>query len=572
MNLFQKLNCFRKRTNDAADGHHPPRLALLLFAILQNGMAGGVIFGWAAIDSTLLVASESNGGAAVAPEKTAHVFSWASSVAMVSAFCLGAILDFSGPRVCSILSCLSIAIGSRMLASSQDFAQFAFGACVVSFGGPGIGASIIHLSNLFPNNRNLVMSLLSGSIAMSFSVFTIFDYLWQHFEFATFHSLFKFYSWFVFMLAMGAFLLYPDEPYEEMKSDDSITGSEEKMYDDDDDEEQENETELLVKSSLASPTTVILKNVASLSVIHEHHHHHESHIQSVAAGPSLIIQQPLHSYLRANARSESFMISKEAMDHDDDPEMEMMISLKDQPFFKQLFSWTYFRSSVFFWICTFVTNFYVSSISTELADVDQYSTAVQHQLTQTYTLFMSCGVLASIFSGFLIDAFGVEIVTSLVLIFGQLQMVTVLFFGQYQAMMVASFGFYTLFRSFLYPVFIASLTSRLGFKYFGILLGIGFAISGLWQLLMAPLNDAVAGDCHLEASPDPSGDDGCFDGYWISLHLLQLSVLLGLMIVPFMDYRAKVARESAIQAYHAREWHHDSGLGLPIDYGSMSSM
>lgn len=154
--------------------------------------------------------------------------------------------------------------------------------------------------------------------------------------------------------------------------------------------------------------------------------------------------------------------------------------------------------------------------------------------------------------GILIDNFGVEICTSILLVFGQLQMVIVLFFDQHQSMMVVSFCLYTLFRAFLYPVFIASLTSRLGFKYFGVLLGIGFAISGLFQLLMAPLNDFVAGDCHLIESPDPSGADDCFEGLWISLHLLQLSALLGLMVVPFLDHRAKVAHEAAVEEYKAR--------------------
>jgi hypothetical protein len=154
------------------------------------------------------------------------------------------------------------------------------------------------------------------------------------------------------------------------------------------------------------------------------------------------------------------------------------------------------------------------------------------------------------------------------LVFGQLQMVIVLFWQENQTMMAVSFCLYTLLRAFLYPVFIASLTSRLGFKYFGLLLGIGFAVSGLFQLLMAPLNNFVAGDCHLMASPEPSGEDNCFRGLWMSLHLLQLSALLGLMVVPYLDYRAKLAHEAAVEEYIARSsfgygfW---SGVGLSPD-------
>ncbi len=36
-----------------------------------------------------------------------------------------------------------------------------------------------------------------------------------------------------------------------------------------------------------------------------------------------------------------------------------------------------------------------------------------------------------------------------------------------------------------------------GFKYFRILLGMGFTISGIGQLLMAPLAEFVQGNCHL---------------------------------------------------------------------------
>ena len=131
------MDCFRKRRTDADGPSRKTRIALLLFGILQNGLAGGIIFGWASIDSTMLVAPESEGGAGVEPEKTTLVFSWATSLGMVSSFFLGIVLDVFGPRVSSIVSCLSIAIGSKILAESENFAHFAIGACAVAFGGPG---------------------------------------------------------------------------------------------------------------------------------------------------------------------------------------------------------------------------------------------------------------------------------------------------------------------------------------------------------------------------------------------------------------------------------------------------
>lgn len=526
----------------------------------------------------MLIAPISKGGAGIEPEKTTLVFSWTTSIGMVSSFFLGIILDTFGPRTSSVVSCLIIAIGSHMLAESNSFAQFATGACVVAFGGPGVAVSIIHLANLFPSIQNLTMSCLNGSIAISFSVLNIFAYMWERFEFADFYTLFRYYSVLATALAVGAFFLYPDEPFKIM-GDDKVD-REEKYQVEVEEEEGGGQLAEIDHLIITSSTSSNSNPASELGVIHENRHHHvfddhnHIHIQSVApSGPSLKIEQPLNSRLRANClRTESFLLSKEAMETED-PEAEAIISLKDQPFFKQLCSASYLRSSFFFWISTFVTNFYVSSISTELADLGLFSSTVQHELAKTFTSIMSSGVMASIFAGYLIDKFGVEVCTAMTFIFGQIQMIILLFFSKSHTMTVVSFFCYTMYRSFLYPVFIASLTSRLGFKYFGILLGIGFAIAGIVQLLMTPLNDAVQGDCHLDSQTtattrtrtNTSNDENCFEGLWISLHLLQLSVLLALMIIPYMDYRSRLSLEAIIRGYRAKPTYGSTDIGLSLD-------
>jgi hypothetical protein len=91
--------CFRRRTTDAK--LLPPLgipIGILSFALLQNALTGGLIFGWASIDGTLLISEESDGGAGVPLEKTTLVFSWAG-LAMVSSFFLGVILDAAHTKV-----------------------------------------------------------------------------------------------------------------------------------------------------------------------------------------------------------------------------------------------------------------------------------------------------------------------------------------------------------------------------------------------------------------------------------------------------------------------------------------
>lgn len=159
---------------------------------------------------------------------------------------------------------------------------------------------------------------------------------------------------------------------------------------------------------------------------------------------------------------------------------------------------------------------------------------------------MATGAFVSIPIGWLIDELGVEVCTFVTLIMGQLQML-LLIYGQGDTFYVTiSYWIYTLFRQFLYPVYISSLTSRLGFKYFGVLLGIGFGLGGIAQLFLYPLDALVQGDCRLR---DPNEMDGeeCNRGSWTDLHLIQALILLVLWVVPLLDYQEKKLREQKIK-------------------------
>jgi hypothetical protein len=267
--------------------------------------------------------------------------------------------------VCSIISSCIIVVGCHIFASSHHFTGTSIGACLIGFGGPGITSSIIHIANLFPNNEYLVMSCLSGSIAMSFSVFAVFDFLWNSVDTISFRSLFHCYEMIIILLAVGAFLMYPDEPYDELEDD---------FF------EPRDEMELLMAQSTALPPTTIpfsqsepANQLLEASLSHDHClYHRQNHIRSVAPGPSLLIEQPLDSFLRDGHNkilhnTESFVASKEAFESGDLDESLVTISLKDQPFYNQLFSPSYVRSFLVFLVASFVTNFYVVSISTEVS-------------------------------------------------------------------------------------------------------------------------------------------------------------------------------------------------------------
>jgi MFS family permease len=154
---------------------------------------------------------------------------------------------------------------------------------------------------------------------------------------------------------------------------------------------------------------------------------------------------------------------------------------------------------------------------------------------------MSFGLVGSFVAGWLMDLVGLETCTLVTLALGMLHMIILSVFATNMSIMTCGFVVYTLFRQFLYPVFIASLSAKLGFKYFGMLSGIGFAISGLAQVGIAPLAKAVQGTCHLETVMA-----GCSPGAWKELHWIQTCVFGVLGIIPIWDHRMEVERQEVI--------------------------
>jgi len=168
----------------------------------------------------------------------------------------------------------------------------------------------------------------------------------------------------------------------------------------------------------------------------------------------------------------------------------------------------------------------------------------QFDLARYFTLIMSGGVVASFIVGTLMDRFGLEICTALTLLLGMVHMVVLQYFSDRYVWMIAGFFVYVMFRQFLFPVFIASLTARLGFKYFGLLNGLGFAASGIMQAFMALLVEFVQGDCHLNL--DNAKD--CDFGRWQQLHTAEFVIFGLLLLVPFFDHREKQQQDKQLVA------------------------
>lgn len=465
------------------------RLFLVVVACVQTMLCAGIIFGWASVAGTLLVAPFEDGGANLTMDETISIFAVAASIFAVSSLFLGYALDTQGPRICSLLAHLFILVGCNTVASAISYRGFLIGTSLMAFGGPGIQLAVFHLANLFPDQQFTVMSCISGSVTISFVVFPIFDLLWERYGIG-FRIMFRSYLIVIAFSALATQLLWPDEPYETTTRRDEP------------DEKQRSDNG-------GSPESAFVG----------------------AASHTHFVEAPLGSYLRSNSRHQ---MSRHQSFHQSVRGMltgnYSTLSIKDQPFWCQLFSGVFTRILLVFCCTSFMANFYVAALPTELADLNTFPPNIQHSMARSFTLISSIGILASFLIGWLMDRIGLESCTILTLVMGQLHMIIIIFCSGMQIPMIVGFFVYTLFRNFLYAVFIACLSGRLGFKYFGMINGLGFAASGMTQLYITPLVRAVEGTCHMESSTE-----GCSHGYWKELHIAQFCLLLALTAVPLLD-------------------------------------
>jgi len=508
------------------------RIALAVLACLQNSLVGGLVYGWASLNSTLLTTEPfPRGGCGLTLADTTVIFAMASCTGMASTLLLGFCLDRFGPRVCSVTSHVAIAAGCQLFAASTAFTGFALATCLIAFGGPGIQVSIVHLANLFPKNQFTALAMLNGTISISMSVFAVFSWLWERYDWITYRILFGYFNIPV-LLSLGASLVvWPDY-------------------------------------SFKPPP-------ASLAQRHDAAHHtvEDDYIEAATVHQRWMTEQPLNSYLRRQLpqqqqqqspgtttasgtrgnsnssrlpieRHDSFILSQKAIESG----VWNMVSLKDAPFRRQFLSGYYVRGNLFFIVVCLLANFRVASITTELADANDFSVRQQNQLTQLFTIIMSGGFVASFVIGLIMDHAGVEAATGWTIALALLHELILLCRSDRPTWLTVAFVIYVFFRQFLFPVSIALITARLGFKYFGLLNGMAFLLSGVVQLFMVPVVNLVKGTCHQYNSSDaPLILDTCDHGQWPQLHAAAFVVLALLLLVPWYDRRAQAAQAQRVK-------------------------
>ena len=471
----------------------------------------------------------------------ASIFTLASFTNFSSPLLLGILLDYCGPRTCSLVSNLLVCLGFLLFSVSSGYYGFLAGVLLIAFGGPGVQNSVIHIGNMYPDIASLVTSFITGAFSLSFSIFSFFDLVWEETH-VPFRILFLGYGAVILASTSISALVWPDAPYNEkgelpepsgqapalctsrgllpgLPTRKARSGSSSSPP-----SERTPLTSGTTSSSSSSPAT------PPSPVVYDH--------AGVIVGQHEIglHKAPLSSYLRPNphgklTRNHSFVLSALAIDSGDYSKIEK-ISIKDQPFYRQVVSGPYVRLTLFFVVCSFWANFYIGTVGIQLKDGLLFSPS----LTRAFTLISSLGILGMPAVGFLLDNLGFAFTATITVILGICYTFFTLLHSSEQVV-YCSFVCYSLFRSFLFTYFFAALPKKVGTKYFGILAGLTFFISGLVQLsLYDYLISLASGTCHVnEVHGDPSSRSACDGGNWTSLYYAQLASLLFVLILPSID-------------------------------------
>jgi len=152
--------------------------------------------------------------------------------------------------------------------------------------------------------------------------------------------------------------------------------------------------------------------------------------------------------------------------------------------------------------------------------------------------FLDAGaIVAAPLSGYLLESVGFSPTALITIALGVIQQFCLLIAGSHSLIMIFSFATYAVYRAFLFPYFFASLSRRMGFRFFGLLSGVSFCISGFTQFLVAPIALWVEGDCHEFEIGSPEAVS-CSEGSWVLAHCSQIIILILLMLIPFFDTQA----------------------------------
>ena len=166
----------------------------MAFTIFACWVASGIVFGFAALKPVLVEEgvyhdncseSELREGIELCTKQDLGLnffFTVASITANVSALPVGTILDRYGSRLCGLIGCFLLAIGSVLMILSfhqPGFQGFIAGNFFLALAGTFIFVPSFQIANAFPRHAGKIVALVTGAFDASAAVFLFYRYAYE---------------------------------------------------------------------------------------------------------------------------------------------------------------------------------------------------------------------------------------------------------------------------------------------------------------------------------------------------------------------------------------------------------
>ncbi|CRG82873.1 Protein FMP42 [Talaromyces islandicus] len=166
------------------------RYAQIAIGVLACWLASGIVFGFAALKPILVkegvyheLCKANEDIPCVAQDMRMNLFFIVASItANIACVVAGTLLDRYGRRTCWILSCVSLSIGSILMAipfNSPGFDGYLLGNIMLSLGGTLLFVPSFQLANAFPKHSGLIIALITGAFDASAAVFLLYRIIYD---------------------------------------------------------------------------------------------------------------------------------------------------------------------------------------------------------------------------------------------------------------------------------------------------------------------------------------------------------------------------------------------------------
>ncbi|EYE90162.1 putative MFS transporter Fmp42 [Aspergillus ruber CBS 135680] len=463
------------KTTGAFEVDRHKRIAQVCIAALSCFLSGGIIFGFAAIKPILIkegvyrdlcFPEELGQGVFVCYRQEIRlnlVFATAAVATNLSALPIGTILDTYGPRICGIISCCLLTIGSLFFVFARyiPFDAYITGYTLLALAGPFIYISSFHLSNTFPMCSGLILAMLTGAYDASTAVFMAFNLVNEYTD------VFSMRHFFLIYLAIPLFILatqvtiMPAESYKTV-----------------------GELVLQAEAHIAAESNP--QNV------HEASYHREiiTKIQSFLTFPSSTrrITSSIGRYtplLQQNPNSHP--PQTQPQNHKD----RILGILHNLPMHNQILSLYFILYALFTALTTLRINYFLATVHYQYSSL-LHSPDLANHITRTFTILLPIGgIIAAPFTGIILDTLPtIPIAFILVIVGSILSLMNCIPSSLAAAYMAISLV--SIYRPFFYASISDYAARVFGFRDFGTVYGlvifvsavVGFAQVGLDMLTL----------------------------------------------------------------------------------------